>query len=86
MVPCAIVQPLKGKHFFLFFRKSGGKNTSSEDSHVTVIYTFIAVIVMMIVIIMYKCFCRRQGNNHTEISNYSPPEGGRSDTLQFKQL
>lgn len=48
----------------------------------TVIYTFIAALVIVIVmaIIMYKCFCRRQGKNHTEISNYSPPEGGRSDT------
>lgn len=91
MVPCAIVQPLKDKHFLFFlffFRKSGGKNTSTEDSHVTVIYTFIAapVSVIVIAIIMYKCLRRRQGNNHTEISNYSPLEGGRSDTRQFKQL
>lgn len=69
MVPCAIVQPLKDKHFlFFFFRKSGDKNMSAEDSHVTVIYTFIAafVIVIVIAIIMYKCFRQRQGNNHTE--------------------
>lgn len=69
---------LKTNIFFSFSRKSGGKNTST-DSCVAIICTYIAalVIVIVIAILLYKWFWKRKGNNHTEISNYSPPEGGR---------
>lgn len=48
--------------------KSGDKNMSAEDSHVTVIYTIIAafVIVIVIAIIMYKCFRQRQDSQRND--------------------